>query len=67
MQRRTRIIIGVVIALAVALSWYVWGDRHTPAGQQSLTRLDASNLRTLFEQFDAATGKTRVLLLLSPT
>jgi hypothetical protein len=51
---------------AGALSYYVAGDRP-PANQPALATLNAGSMDSLRTQFNAASGDTRVILLLSPT
>jgi len=60
------ILAGAVLAL-VAILWTLSHSSQTPPGQPQLVTLSAQNLSTLFQQFDAASDRTRVVALLSPT
>ena len=57
----------LLAALAGGFSWYLWGERHTPAGQPPLARLSASSLETLRSEFNSHADKVRIVILLSPT
>ena len=55
---------------ALALSYYAYlryAPRGTPSGQPELASLTPENFGTLKERFNAESGKTRVLAILSPT
>ena len=55
------------IALVVLVGWYFWGFSRTPHGQAPLTSLTPSNLDQFKLQFNNATDRARLVLLLSPT
>jgi hypothetical protein len=58
-------IVGSVVLVAGA--YLRFAPRRVPGGQHALVHLDAGNLRTLRDDFNAAVGGTRLLVLLSPT
>jgi len=47
--------------------WYLWVSKGTPSGQPPLTSLTQHNLDRFRNDFNAVKGKTRLVLLLSPT
>jgi hypothetical protein len=55
-------LLGVLAAL-----YYRYAPRHVPLGQPALTYLSAGTLNDLRTAFNAASDRTRLLLLLSPT
>jgi hypothetical protein len=60
----------LVAILAAAVAGVVWiksSPRRTPAGQPALARIDAPSLAALRDAFNAAHGRTRIVVLLSPT
>jgi hypothetical protein len=57
----------VAVALALSMFWYYWGSTRTPRGQPPLSSLTLSNLDQFKRQFNDASDRTRLLLLLSPT
>lgn len=59
--------IALLAALLAAFAWYLWAERHTPAGQPPLARLDTASLDALRAEFNAHAGKVRIVILLSPT
>jgi hypothetical protein len=61
------IVIFLAAAGTAAGSWLVYGARRTPEGQPALQALDRSNLRAFRETFNAASDRTRLVALLSPT
>ena len=67
MKRRSLLLLFIVAALAGAFSWYLWGQRHTPAGQPPLATLSAASLETLRTDFNSHADKVRIVVLLSPT
>ena len=67
MRLRTTLPLVVAALLgAGALAYYFAGDR-APANQAPLATLDGSSIGSLRTQFNAASGDTRIILLLSPT
>src|SRR5579859_1003250 len=61
------VLAGLVVAVLVALGWRYFGGSTVPAGQPALMKLTAGNFDELRAAFDAARGKVRIVLLLSPT
>jgi hypothetical protein len=59
--------IAFLAALLAAFVWYLWGERHTPAGQPPLARLDSATLDALRAEFNVHADKVRIVILLSPT
>ena len=59
--------IAVLAVLLGAFGWYLWGERHTPAGQPPLATLDTVSLDTLRGEFNGHADKVRIVILLSPT
>jgi hypothetical protein len=57
----------VAVAVAFSVFWYYWGSTRTPRGQPPLTSLTRGNLDQFKRQFNDASDRTRLLLLLSPT
>lgn len=66
MIKRRLGLVAVLCALLLALLYF---NRvgHAPQGQPPLKSLTAENLPELTGAFNATSGQTRVLLLLSPT
>ena len=58
-------VVGSVVLVAGAYLRYA--PRRVPPGQRALVHLDAGNIGTLRDDFDAAAAGTRLLVLLSPT
>ena len=57
----------VVVAFALLLGWhFLWSDR-TPGGEPPLAYLTSNNIDQFKHQFDGASDKARLVLLLSPT
>ena len=59
-----------ILALAVlvgAFLLYLYGGSTAPQGQQPLVRLNAANLASLKDTFNASANSVRVLVLVSPT
>ncbi len=67
MTRRFAIFVGVFAVLAVAMLWYLYGERRVPEGQSPLGLLSASSLEALRADFNRDADRTRIILLLSPT
>jgi len=59
--------IAILAALLGGCAWYLWAERHTPAGQSPLATLDTVSLDTLRGEFNAHADKVRIVILLSPT
>jgi hypothetical protein len=57
-------VIGVCLA---ALAWVMLAPRQVPPGQSPLTTIAPDSLPGLKDAFNAADGKVRLLVLLSPT
>lgn len=60
----------LLLVVAIAGAGFVWvkyAPRHTPTGQPSLSQLDPENLPAFRDAFNAASDKTRLIVLLSPT
>ena len=53
------------LAIVLGLAWYFLWSAVTPNGQPPLTRLTSE--QQFVTQFDQAAGKTKMVLLLSPT
>ena len=67
-MKRSRLFIGLgVLALVASIGYYIYAGSAVPAGQQPLTRLDASNFGELRSAFNDAKDAVRVVTLLSPT
>lgn len=67
MKRSLSVLAALVLAGLLVLGWRYFGGSNVPAGQPPLTRLTAGNFPELRTAFDAAAGKVRIVLLLSPT
>jgi hypothetical protein len=71
LRRILVVAVSVLIAAGAAagawLGWINLAPRHTPAGQPTLTRLEAGTLSELRETFNASAGRKRILALFSPT
>ncbi len=61
------IIGAVLVLLVVAAVLYLYSGGQTPAGQPPLQNLTAQSAGEIKNQFNAAKGDVRILLLLSPT
>ncbi len=57
----------VGIAAALLIIWYLWLSKGTPPGQPPLTSLTQTNLDHFKQDFNGASDKARLVLLLSPT
>jgi hypothetical protein len=67
-MRRTWIIIGLAVAMGVALAAiYYSKPGHAPVGQASLEVMDSQALSRLQAEFNRMESSVRVILLLSPT
>jgi hypothetical protein len=56
-----------LVALFIGAVLYLYGGGQAPAGQPPLQNLTAKNVGEIKNEFNAAKGEPRVLLLLSPT
>jgi hypothetical protein len=61
------LLIALLGVLFGGFGWYLWAERHTPAGQPPLATLDTATLDTLRSEFNAHADKVRIVVLLSPT
>jgi hypothetical protein len=57
----------VVVLLAFAVFYYLYGGGATPKGQPPLMSLKAGNMSTLKDAFNGSASSVRVLVMLSPT
>jgi len=57
-------VIGAILLFGV---YYLYLGNTVPAGQQSLVRLNASNVDSLKESFNESADSVRVMVMLSPT
>lgn len=57
----------VAVAAALLVFWYFWGSSRTPKGQPSLVSLTQENFSAFTEEFNRASDRPRLVLLLSPT
>ena len=68
MSTRKRIIILAVLgAVLIVGSWWRFGGHDTPVGQPPLLTIDAAGLEAFKTAFNAASGNTRVIVIISPT
>ena len=56
----------VVFIFPFLIGWYFWGA-VTPSGQPPLKYLTEKNVADFQRDFNAASGKKRLVLLVSPT
>lgn len=66
-MKRSKIVGLSLLVVIAAIFYYLYGGSAVPAGQPSLSRLDASNFGELRSAFNAAKDSVRVVTLLSPT
>ena len=64
---RGRYIVGAVLAAILIAVLYLYGGSQTPSGQAPLQNVTAQNVAEIKNEFNAAQGDVRALLLLSPT
>ncbi|MGH9741569.1 MAG: hypothetical protein ACRD51_04380 [Candidatus Acidiferrum sp.] len=67
MKKSFGVVAAIVLAGLLALGWRYFGGSSVPVGQPALANLTAGNFNELQTAFDAAYGKVRIVLLLSPT
>ncbi len=61
-MKRTLIVIAAILVGAAA--WYTFAPRRTPDGQPPLAAMDLTELRA---EFNRASDRPRLIVLLSPT
>ena len=67
-KARSRWLGAALLALfAAATLWYFYGERRVPDGQPPLATLNAGTLEALRADFNRDAGRTRIIVLLSPT
>ena len=66
-MKRKWIIVGVLGASLATAMAYLYGGHHVPSGQPPLQDLTPQTVNDLKDDFNAAKGNVRLLLLLSPT
>ena len=61
--------VALVLLAALATAGYAWwgGLGQAPPGQPALVRLNEATFHVFTDQFNAATTRARVLVMLSPT
>jgi hypothetical protein len=67
LKRITRLAIVLLILLAAGFLWWRFATRYVPDGQPPLATVDAGYIAALKDDFNRASGETRIILLLSPT
>jgi len=60
-------LVGVVIAVALFVVYYLYLGSTAPIGQQPMVRLDNSNMDSLKKSFNESADSVRVIVMLSPT
>jgi len=65
--RRPALLAAIAAPLVVGAAYLFYAPRGVPQGQAALVHLDAATLAGLRDDFNAASGATRLLVLLSPT
>lgn len=63
-HRKLAVFILAVALFGGAVGWYGFSDSGSAS---ALTSLDATSFDDLKTEFNAATGRTRIIVLLSPT
>ena len=66
-MKRKYIAGAVLVASLMEAAFYLYGGRQVPSGQPPLGNITAQGLGEIKDEFNAAKGGARVLLLLSPT
>jgi hypothetical protein len=64
---RKKVIILAMAVLVGAFLLYLYRGSATPQGQPPLVRLNAANVASLKDAFNASANSVRVLVLVSPT
>ena len=64
---RKKVTIFALAVLVGAFLLYLYGGSATPLGQPPLVRLNAANVVSLKDAFNASANSVRVLVLVSPT
>ena len=65
---KRRYVFGAILAaVLLAAVLYLYGGSLTPSGQPPLQNVTAQSVAEIKNEFNAAKGEVRVLLLLSPT
>jgi hypothetical protein len=59
--------VAVFIAVALSVVYYLYLGSTAPTGQQSMVRLDNSNIDLLKKSFNDSSDSVRVVVMLSPT
>jgi hypothetical protein len=60
-------LVAMLAAAGAGVVWIKSSPRRTPPAQPALARIDAASLPALRDAFNAAGGRVRILVLLSPT
>ena len=60
-------LVAVLLAAVLYLYGHLYGGGQTPSGQPPLRSVTAQNVADIKNEFNAARGDVRVVLLLSPT
>ena len=60
-------LVAVVGAIALVVVYYLYLGSTAPNGQESLVRLDNSNIDSLKKSFNDSADSVRVIVMLSPT
>lgn len=66
-MKKTSIAVVALAAMMLLGTAYVWFGSSTPAGQEPLTTLTATNFAEFENAFDKSLQGPRLVLLLSPT
>jgi hypothetical protein len=66
-RRTGPIAIAVVALLLAAAAYRSFGTHHVPVGQPALVTIDSGSIDSLRQEFNRASGETRIIVLLSPT
>ncbi len=66
-MKRKYLVSSALAVLVLAAGIYLYGGSETPPGQPPLRSVTAQNVAEIKNEFNAAKGEVRLLLLLSPT